>query len=60
MKARRAALKLTQLDLARLSGFQACAISHFEAGRRDPTAASVRRLCISLSCSADYLLGLTD
>ena len=51
----------TQADLAKRSGVQASAISHFESGRRKPSLENFRRIVIGLyHVSADYLLGLTD
>jgi transcriptional regulator with XRE-family HTH domain len=52
--------KLSQEELAQLAGFQTSAISHFETGRRDPSAANLVRLCNALAVSADYLLGRTS
>lgn len=50
----------TQTSIARLTGFLPEAICHFESGRRKPTVESLRRLCLALKCSADYLIGLKE
>ena len=47
---------LTQADLGRMARLQGQAVSHFECGRRLPSADNLRALCIALNVSADYLL----
>jgi transcriptional regulator with XRE-family HTH domain len=47
---------LTQEELAERAGLQQSAISHYEAGRREPNLANLRRLVWALGESADYLL----
>ncbi len=49
---------MTQLELARKARMAPRAISHFEVGARRPSAANLRRLCIALGCSSDYVLGI--
>lgn len=51
---------LTQPALAVECDMKATAISHFECGRRAPSAANLKALCRALHISADYLLGLPD
>jgi len=46
-------------DLAKRSGLVESAISHFECGRREPSADSLRKLARALDITADFLLGLT-
>lgn len=55
--ARRAA-RLTQAQLAQLTGLKQSAIAHFEASRREPSARNLKRLSIALRVSADTLLGI--
>lgn len=50
---------MTQADVARITMLQPAAISHFECGRREPSCANLRRLCIALQVSADWLLDLS-
>lgn len=52
--------KLSQDDLAKISGLQPAAVSHFETGARKPSFNNLRRLADSLNITADYLLGRTD
>lgn len=51
---------LTQADLAKKSGLQAAAISHFETGQRAPSFDNLRKLSDTLNVSVDYLLGRID
>lgn len=51
---------MSQSDLARISGLQPSAISHFENGRRSPSFDNLRRLADSLCVTIDYLLGRED
>jgi len=50
----------SQADLATRAGLQPSAVSHFEKGRRIPSAANLERLADALAVSADYLLGRVD
>lgn len=56
----RESLGLTQADLAKKSGLQAAAISHFETGHRAPSFENLRKLSDALNVSVDYLLGRID
>jgi transcriptional regulator with XRE-family HTH domain len=49
--------KINQQELAKLSGLQPTAISHFEAGRRKPSYDNIKKLSDALNISADFLLG---
>lgn len=60
LRQRRQQIGETQADIARLTGFAPDHICHFESGRRQPTVESLRRLCLALKCSADYLIGLKE
>ena len=51
---------LSQSDLAKKSGFEPSAISHFETGKRAPSFENLKRLADALSVSIDYLLGRTE
>lgn len=48
----------TQEELADRAGVHKTDISKMERGRMLPTAPRLRRLCIALKVSADFLLGL--
>lgn len=54
----RTAARLTQEDLAERAGVPGgqSTIAHYEAGRREPTVANLRRITWALGCGADYLL----
>lgn len=60
LRQRRKEIGETQTSIAKLSGFVPNAISMFECGQREPNIASLRRLCLALKCSADYLIGLKE
>lgn len=51
---------MTQAELGKASKLHQTAIAHFEAGRREPSADSLRALCKGAMVSADYLLGLSE
>src|SRR5690606_10858354 len=51
---------LNQAELAKASGLQASAISHFETGSRKPSFDNLRKLADALSVTTDFLLGRTD
>src|SRR5437879_9368217 len=48
---------LSQADLAKRTGLQVSAISHFENARRSPSAANLQRLADALEVSTDFPLG---
>lgn len=52
--------QLTQNELSLLTGLKPTAISHFETGNRLPSFDNLRKLCVGLGVSADYLLGLHE
>lgn len=52
--------KMTQAELAKATGLQPAAISHFERGQRQPSLANLRKLCLALKTSADFLLCLPN
>ena len=51
---------LSQLDLAKKTGLQPTAISHFETDARSPSFDNLRRLADALSVNTDYLLGRSE
>jgi transcriptional regulator with XRE-family HTH domain len=51
---------LSQGDLAKRSGLQPSAISHFETGTRKPSFDNLRLLADTLDVTTDYLLGRVD
>jgi len=57
LRAARDQRELTQGDLAKRSGLQTSAISHFETGTRKPSFDNLRRLADALDVTTDYLLG---
>ena len=57
LTAAREVRKLSQTELAKLSGLQPAAIGHFEHSRRKPSFANIRALAKALNVTADYLLG---
>ena len=57
---RRRKLKLSQRELAELSGIPTQVISGVERGEQDVHAQRLAILAQHLGVSADYLLGLTD
>ena len=56
----RAQRQLSQEDLAARAGVQQSVIGKWERGRSAPTAPRLKRLCIVLGVSSDYLIGLSD
>jgi transcriptional regulator with XRE-family HTH domain len=48
---------LTQAQLGAASGLNRTAISHFEAGRREPNLPNLVRLAEALGITTDHLLG---
>ncbi len=49
--------KISQGKLAKLTGFQPAAISHFETGARKPSFDNLKRLADALEVTTDFLLG---
>lgn len=52
--------KLSQDEVARKSGLQPSAVSHFETGTRKPSFDNLRRLADALEVTTDYLVGRVD
>lgn len=51
---------LTQVQLAKRSGFTQGAITDWEKGKKLPSADAIIAICKAFDVSADYLLGLED
>lgn len=60
LKAARELRGLNQTDLARRSGLQQSAVSHYETGARRPSFTNLRKLAEAMEVTADYLIGRTD
>lgn len=56
----RKARGMTQQELSNKSGVNVGQITHFECGSRHPCFQNLRAIVIALSCTSDYLLGLSD
>ena len=56
----RSAAKMKQVDLGAAIGVSDQTISNWEVGLRTPRADLMKKVCLTLGCSADYLLGLSD
>ena len=50
---------LTQAQLARRVGITQAFLAEIEGGRKRPSIEVLEKLCDTLGCSADYLLGIT-
>lgn len=60
LRAQREMKNLSQTELAKRSGLQPSAVSHFETGRRAPSFDNLRRLADALSVTIDYLLNRAE
>lgn len=60
LQALRTERELSQEDLAKRTGLQATAVSHFETGTRKPSFDNLRRLADALETTVDYLMGRTE
>jgi transcriptional regulator with XRE-family HTH domain len=60
LRAIRESLKLTQAELAKKVGLTQSAISHFEEGKRTPSAQALEKIANGLGMSVDTLLGLAS
>ncbi|MEY4246321.1 MAG: hypothetical protein RLZZ245_3906 [Verrucomicrobiota bacterium] len=56
----RESLRWTQADLAKATGLQPAAISHFECGQRLPSLPNAVKLADALRVSLDWLTGRND
>lgn len=60
LKQTREARGWNQSEVAKKSGLQPAAISHFETGQRAPSFDNLRKLSDTLNVSVDFLLGRID
>lgn len=60
LKKTREARGWSQSDLAKKTGLQPAAVSHFETGQRSPSFENLGKLSDALSVSIDYLIGRID
>ena len=51
---------IKQVDLGAIIGVSDQTVSNWEVGLRTPRADLLRKVCLALDCSADYLLGLSN
>ena len=51
---------LTQKQVADKVGVVVSAITNYETGFREPSIETLKKLCVLLNVSADYLIGLKD
>lgn len=51
---------MTQEELGGFVGATKATVSNWENDRRVPDAEYIRKLCLTLGCTADYLLELAD
>jgi transcriptional regulator with XRE-family HTH domain len=56
----RKARGMSQAELAKAAHINATQVAHFEGGNRLPSFENLRAIAIALSCTSDYLLGLSD
>lgn len=56
LRSARETKKMSQAELAKSAGLQPSHVSHFETGRRAPSAANLRALADALGVTTDYLL----
>lgn len=60
IKTKRKQSKLTQTELSKLVNVSSQVISNWERGYSDPNHDDVARLALALSCSTEYLHGITN
>lgn len=60
LRSMRNMLDLTQSALAERVGITQAYLAELEKGSKRPSLDVLEKLCSTLNCSADYLLGLTD
>ena len=60
LQALRKEREMSQEELARKTGLQPTAISHFETGSRKPSFENLRTLADAFEVTVDYLMGRTD
>lgn len=60
LRERRKNKGLTQKQLGDLVGASEFTISKYERGINEPDADTLRKICVAIDCTADYLIGKTD
>lgn len=60
LKAKRKLEGLSQTQLAQQVGITQAFLAEIESGRKRPSIEVLEKLCDTLGCSADYLLGITQ
>lgn len=55
LREQRESMGWTQTDVAKLSGINSMAVSHFECDRREPSIRNAVKLCKALNVSMDWL-----
>lgn len=60
LKQKRKQQGLTQAQLSARVGITQAFLAEIESGRKRPSIEVLEKLCDSLGCSADYLLGITQ
>lgn len=60
LKAARERRDFSQVQLVNLAGIDQAQLSHYEGGRREPSADNLRKLARALDIRADFLLELTN
>lgn len=60
LKAARGIRNMTQAELHKITGIDVSQIANFECGNRNPSIDNLKKLCVGLDVSADYLLGITE
>lgn len=60
LKELRATKKISQMQLANITGISQSAIAKWELGKTEPTASAIITLAKFFNETADYLLGLED
>lgn len=58
IRQRRKLLRLTQTQLAQRLGITQAYLAEIEKGRKRPSLEVLEKLCDTMGCSADYLLGI--
>jgi len=60
LKAARVIRDITQAELNKIIGIDTAQIANFELGNRKPSLDNLKKLCVGLNVSADYLLGISE
>ena len=60
LKAVRVIRDITQAELSKATGIDTSQIANFEFGNRKPSLDNLKKLCVGLNVSADYLLGISE